>query len=73
VILTAQQHAATKQVYRDWLFARTGKRVGGKVEWTSVSPREIQALADRMFDAAGVPLQARQEYYRAFSQYIYGR
>ncbi len=73
VVLTATQHAATKQVYREWLFARTGRKVGGKVDWSNVSPQEIQALTDRMFDAADVPAKARQEYYRAFNEYIYGR
>ena len=42
------QHAATKSVYRDWLFERTGKKVGGKVNWSEVSPQEIQGLSERM-------------------------
>ena len=29
-----------KAVYKDWLFERIGK-VGGKVNWKSISPREI--------------------------------
>lgn len=44
IALTKPQHDATKAVYRDWLFEKTGKKVGGSVGWTSVSPREIQAL-----------------------------
>jgi len=28
-------------------------------------------LSERMFDAADVPQGARDEYYRAFNQYIY--
>lgn len=70
IALTKSQHEATKAVYRDWLFERTGKRVGGKVDWTSVSPREIQDLAERMFDAASVPVSARNDYYREFNRYI---
>lgn len=66
------QHAATKAVYRDWLFERTGKKVGGKVDWKNVSPREMQDLTERMFDASGVPNSARTEYYREFNKYIYG-
>ncbi len=65
------QHAATKSVYRDWLFERTGKKVGGKVNWSEVSPQEIQGLSERMFDAAKVPQEARVEYYREFNRYIY--
>ena len=70
--LTPEQHATTKLVYRDWLYERTGKKVGGKVDWTSVSPQEAQALSERMFDAANVPLSARNDYYREFNRYIYG-
>ena len=72
IALTPEQHAATKSVYRDWLYERTGKKVGGKVDWTSVSPQEAQALTERMFDAANVPLSARNDYYREFNRYIYG-
>ena len=72
IALTPEQHATTKLVYRDWLYERTGKKVGGKVDWTSVSPQEAQALSERMFDAANVPLSARNDYYREFNRYIYG-
>ena len=72
IALTPEQHSATKSVYRDWLYERTGKKVGGKVDWTSVSPQEIQALSEKMFDAANVPLSARNDYYREFNRYIYG-
>uniref|UniRef100_A0A0N5ACH7 Tox-SHH domain-containing protein n=1 Tax=Syphacia muris TaxID=451379 RepID=A0A0N5ACH7_9BILA len=72
IALTKQQHAATKKVYREWLFKKTGKRVGGKIDWSSISPREIQYLAEEMFDAAKVPEYARRDYYREFNRYIYG-
>ncbi|MCX3304717.1 T7SS effector LXG polymorphic toxin [Bacillus sp. NEAU-CP5] len=69
VALTKEQHNATKKVYREWLFEKTGKKVGGKVNWKEVSPREIQELTEKMFDAANVPKKARQLYYNAFNQY----
>ncbi|OFD58026.1 hypothetical protein BWGOE4_29660 [Bacillus mycoides] len=69
IALTQEQHNATKAVYRQWLFDKTGKKVGGKVDWKSVSPKEIQELTEKMFDVANVPRLARQEYYRAFNQY----
>lgn len=72
VALTKVQHEATKAAYRQWLFERTGRYVGGRVNWSQVTPREIQELAHRMFDAAKVPASARAEYFRAFQQYIYG-
>ncbi|NNU97571.1 sugar-binding protein [Anoxybacillus sp. EFIL] len=71
VALTKAQHDATKAVYRQWLYEKTGKKVGGKLDWKTVSPREMQQLTERMFDAAGVPQSTRREYYRAFHQYIY--
>ncbi|MGG4110316.1 ribonuclease YeeF family protein [Bacillus subtilis] len=69
VALTKEQHNATKKVYREWLYKKTGKKVGGKVNWKEVSPREIQELTEKMFDAANVPKEARQQYYKAFNQY----
>lgn len=70
IALTQQQHGATKGVYRDWLEARTGKRVGGKVDWTTVSENEARQLSEQMFDAAGVPQSARDSYYRRFNDYV---
>jgi hypothetical protein len=72
VALTKAQHDATKVVYRDWLEARTGRRVGGKVNWKTVSSREILDLSERMFDAAGVPQAARSAYYSEYNSYLYG-
>ena len=68
---TAGEHAATKEIYRDWLFDKTGKKVGGKVDWTTVSPQEIQSLSEKMMDAAKVPEAARRSYYQEFHKYIY--
>ncbi|WIM97628.1 DNRLRE domain-containing protein [Actinoplanes oblitus] len=72
VALKKGEHDATKKVYRDWLEARTGKRVGGRVDWKKVSPQEIYELSERMFDAAGVAKPARDKYYAEFNRYIYG-
>jgi hypothetical protein len=70
--LTPAQHAATKAVYRDWLQSMTGKAVGGKVDWKSVSPREMLNLSERMFNAAGVSQAQRNAFYAEFNRYIYG-
>ncbi len=69
--LTKPQHDATKKVYSDWLEEKTGRRVGGKIDWTKISPQEIFNLSERMFDAARVPQSARDNYYREFNIYIY--
>jgi ABC-type proline/glycine betaine transport system substrate-binding protein len=54
-----------------WLFEKTGKQVGGVIDWTKISPQEVQSLMNRMFDEAKVPQAARDAYMRAFNQYIY--
>jgi hypothetical protein len=58
-------------VYREWLEERTGRPVGGQVDWTTIGPREAFGLSERMFDAAGMSQAARQQYYNAFNRYIY--
>lgn len=46
---------------------------GQAIDWTRVSAQEAQSLTNRMLNAAGVPSEVAANYYRAFSQYIYGR
>jgi hypothetical protein len=41
------------------------------VDWSTVSPREMLELSERLFDLAEVPHDARAEYYRVFTQYIH--
>lgn len=69
VALTKEQHNATKKVYREWLFEKTGKKVGGKVNWKEVSPEKYKNLLRRCLIFANVPKEARQQYYNAFNQY----
>src|SRR5262249_55776184 len=64
VALTPAQHAAANEVF--WAWQRAG---GGSV--SQMSAQEAQALSQRMFDAARVPSAVQQQYFRAFSQYIY--
>ena len=71
IALSKKNHSATKKVYRDWLEQKTGKRVGGKIDWENVTPREISTLTEKMFDSAKVPLESRNNYYRALNQYLY--
>lgn len=53
------------------MFKKTGKKVGGKVDWTKVTPQEVQSLSEKMMDAASVPEAARRSYYQEFHRYIY--
>jgi RHS repeat-associated protein len=70
IALLPNDHAETKRIYRDWLEERTGKRVGGAVEWSKVSKEEVMKLSERMFDAAKAPAPARKNYYDKFTDYM---
>jgi HNH/Endo VII superfamily toxin with a SHH signature len=70
--LSAADHGATKQVFRDWLQANYGRPVGVRVDWQSMGPREILGLSEGMFDSAGVPQAARDTYYGELTKYLYG-
>jgi hypothetical protein len=70
IVLTKADHDATRRVFDRWRIDRTGS-LTGHIDWTKVSPREIQALAERMFDAANIPNEVRREYFREFHKYIY--
>jgi len=72
IALSKENHRATNKVIRDWMKEKTGKPVGGKINWKEVSPREMQELTERMFDAAKVPESSRRDYYRSLNQYMYG-
>lgn len=72
IVLSAEAHAATKAVYNQWAYEKTGKWIGPVIDWTTVSKDEVLGLAERMFDAAGVLGEARQAYYDAFEGYVKG-
>ena len=41
------------------------------IDWTKVTPHQIEMAAEMMFKIAGVPPEAQAAYWRAFHQYIY--
>lgn len=43
----------------------------GAVDWSKVTPREIQELSKKMLDAAHVPPRIRAEYFRSFHRFSY--
>ena len=73
VRMSRDQHLATEAVRIE--YSRTlPKRPGtGHVDWTRVTPQQIQELSEQMFDAARIPHAVRAEYYRELQRYIYGR
>ncbi len=69
--LSTIHHDTTRKVFPDWVKERTGRPIA-PIDWTTVSSREVLELSERMFNAAEVPHDARTEYYRVFTRYIYG-
>ena len=64
------EHSKTIEVFNKWRLEKTGS-ITGKIDWSTISAKEVQALAEQMFDAAGVPKEAREAYYKAFNKYNY--
>ncbi|RIH86692.1 putative ribonuclease YokI [Calidithermus terrae] len=71
IALTLDQHKAAHAVQFDWLEEVTGKRTFQGIDWTKITPRQIDDLMDRMYAAAGVPESVRMDYRRVWNQYIY--
>jgi RHS repeat-associated protein len=71
ILLDPAHHQATIDTFNTWRKANTGS-ITGAIDWSNMSPKEIQKLAYSMFDAAGVPDEVRQEYFRQFYEYLYG-
>jgi uncharacterized protein RhaS with RHS repeats len=70
VVLTPAQHNATRSEFMKWKKETFGT-TKGKIDWSKVSARDAQALSERMFKKAGVPMDVRNKYYSAFNQYNY--
>lgn len=51
VALSTANHNATRSEFIKWVMEKTGSP-SGKIDWTKVSPREIQELTERLFDSA---------------------
>jgi hypothetical protein len=70
VVLTIEQHNATRAVFNTWRAERGWART--PIDWTRVSPQETQALTYRMFEAAGVSKDVVTNYFRALNEFLYG-
>ena len=68
--LSPQTHTPTKTFFSEWLRANYGKPVGVSPDWKSITEKEAIQMSEGMFDAAGVPKEARRVYYRAYRKYI---
>jgi len=67
VALIVDNHKLTKEIFREWSRENYGRPVGAKIEWTKMSPQQIQKLSEDMFNASKTPDSARREYYRTFN------
>jgi hypothetical protein len=54
VLMSAEKHNATRGVFNKWA-AKMEERMGGPIDWTQVSEKQMRSLSEDMFDAAGVP------------------
>jgi RHS repeat-associated protein len=68
--LSPENHENTKQVYREWLRQKTGSPVGGKVDWKAISWEEMQGLMEKMYDAAKVPENIRENYHTKAMEWL---
>ena len=67
ILMPDSLHRATYGVYNEWR-AQMRKKMGGVFDWSKVSDKEIRALSEAMFDAAGVPANIRQQYWAEFAK-----
>jgi RHS repeat-associated protein len=70
IVLSPGQHNATRAVFNTWRAEQGWSRLS--VDWTRVSAGEMQSLTHRMFEAAGVPKDVANNYFREFHRHIYG-
>jgi hypothetical protein len=70
IALSETGHKAAHKAGNEYLKETVGAVRG---QSKKLSPRQMQEMAERQFDAAKVPQEARQNYYREFNRYIYGQ
>lgn len=68
--LSVNGHKAAHRAGNDYL-----KETMGSVrsQAKNLSPRQMQKMAERWFDAANIPMAARQNFYNSFNRYTYGK
>jgi RHS repeat-associated protein len=72
MVLDPADHRKTFGILNKW-YAQQRKAQGqSPIDWKGVSEQEIRQLAEAMFDAAGVPLAARNDYYQKWDAWRKG-
>ncbi|MCD8532303.1 MAG: hypothetical protein LRY66_13385, partial [Saccharospirillaceae bacterium] len=67
VLMPEANHRATFGVYNTWR-AEMRKNMSGTFDWSKVSERQMRSLSENMFDAADIPLNTRQQYWKWYDQ-----
>jgi len=67
ILMPEEAHRATFGVYNEWR-AMMARRMGGDFDFARVSEAEMRSLSERMFDAAKVPADVRQQYWAQFEE-----
>ena len=67
VLMPEANHRATFGVYNKWR-AEKRKEMGGTFDWGKVSEKDMKLLSEKMFDAAEVPADIRQQYWDWYSR-----
>ena len=67
VLMPVVNHRATFGVYTKWR-AQMRQLMGGRFSWKKVTEAEMRRLSEKMFDAAYVPLDIRNEYWAWFAR-----
>ena len=71
ILLNETNHLATYAVERQLKWELTGRSVGRAIDWTKITPHQVEMVSEMMFKLAKVPAETQAAYYRAFHQYIY--
>ena len=67
ILMSRKNHEKTFGAFNKW-YAEKSKAMGGKFDWKKVSESDIRTLSEKMFDAASVPANIRQEYWDWFER-----
>ena len=68
VLMREDAHDLTRRLFNQWK-AIMREKMGGNFDWGKVSEAEIRDLSEKFFDAAEVPKEVRQEFWKQFEQY----
>jgi hypothetical protein len=69
-MLNHPNHNATRGVFNTWRADIVKLQATSKVDYSKISKEEILKLAEKQFDAAGVPKVVREEYFKLWEEYL---